>query len=99
MFFEEDDQISEICREGVRDAAIKILLRKQHVSAESILFDVWSDTIEKIYKIFNYQDYIGEWIAASKEEKISAFRGKILNFEDFEENALNQLPISTCETS
>lgn len=90
--FEGNDQISEIWKEGVCNATTKILLRKQHVSVESILFDAWSDTIKKAYAALGY--HVEKWVVASKKEKIISFRNKMLAFENFQEDAFDRMKVS-----
>lgn len=73
-------EMRDLWEEGVLSARKTLLENSGNRISEKTVFDVWSETIRKIYSL-NYKD--DDWELASDEEKLKAFKGKSLSFENF----------------
>ena len=74
--------------EGVMSARKTLLKKSEDEIAERTFFEIWEETIQKIYGL-NYKD--GDWELASDEEKLKAFEGKIFSFENFKKETWKKI--------
>ena len=82
------NKIETIWKKEISEAIQTIIKRKKTESAEDILFQNWSDTIQKIFSITGEEEI---WKAANKKEKIEAFAGKTLSFQNFQNEVIEKI--------
>ena len=82
------NKIKTIWQKEISEAIQTIIKRGKTESAEDLLFQNWSDTIEKIFSITGEEEI---WKTANKNEKIEAFAGKTLSFQNFQNEVIEKI--------
>jgi len=82
------NELNSIWEKGIGDAVKATIERKKTESAEDILFNVWSKTIQKMYALVNEEE---AWKAIDKKEKLEAFNEKTFSLENFQNEVLEKI--------
>ena len=70
-----------IWKNGIGKALVLMALRRETNLTEDLLFDIWSETMARMYSLMNAE---ADWRSVCKEKQIEAFEGKTLSFENFQ---------------
>ena len=82
------NKINSIWEKGIGEAIKAVIERKKTESVEDILFNVWSNTAQKVYALFDAEE---DWKSTSKEEKLKAFSNRTFSLENFINEVLRKM--------
>ena len=82
------NKLKAIWRKGIEETIKAIIERKKTDSAEKILFEMWSDTMQKIFDLTGGEEI---WNKANKEEKLEAFNNRTFSFDNFQSKVIEKI--------